>query len=306
MCLQEAPDGRCDERCPAGDALEQDTPERIEVGSCVRDLAAYQLGREIGQRATKVTADLEGLSADRTAGPRQQAEIQEDGSAFVAHEHVRGLQIAMDDALAVNEPERLADPREESEDFCEPPPGRGRVRDSALKGLVQRGPGVRTPVGAPDTLPHNPVELFERPPGEELHCVPGIAVDDAVLEHLDDARVALALEKGDLLADGGKQARVGPRHGLDRNVAPRGLVHRPIDDPHRAPPEDSDDTVRTEAVGQRWRLGLGRAIRSPRQRREQMNECRVICLLWFTPWKTRTRLMPWRHPRRVRGNGRSD
>ena len=90
------------ERRSAGEHLEQEEAERVDVGAGVDRLRLHLLGREVPR------------GADDRAGSRQvapalglrDAEVGDLDGPDVGDEHVRGLDVAMDDAVAVRMVER--------------------------------------------------------------------------------------------------------------------------------------------------------------------------------------------------------
>ncbi len=78
----------------AGQHLEEDQAERIEIAASVDGIGARLFGREIFRRA-------DDDAADRDAGRSRRARDAEIGDARFAvfgHQHVRGFQVAVDDA----------------------------------------------------------------------------------------------------------------------------------------------------------------------------------------------------------------
>ena len=102
---------RSDEGRGARDALVEHAAERIEIDARIHELALDLLGRHVRRAAAATLARRDHLAAAGPAELQRQAEVGEHGGAAVAEEDVAGLGIAVDEAQAVDERERVADGR---------------------------------------------------------------------------------------------------------------------------------------------------------------------------------------------------
>ena len=172
------------------------------------------------------------MTAGRT-GPPRDAEVDQDGPPVRPQEHVLRFQIRMDDALAVQERQRIAN----APDMCQ------RLGQAARCGL----PPLR--VGSP----HPSVIARQRLAFEQLHCVPGTIAIDPLGEDAHDAGMTKLGQRVDLATDAG-QARLAPHaHGLHGREGPRLFVLRPINDAHSSL---ADDAFNQEGADARGNLGL--------------------------------------------------
>src|SRR6185295_15891305 len=118
---------------------------------------------------------------------RREPEVDEHGPLAREHEDVLGLEVAVDDALAVQERERRAQPaperRNRAERFGrEPPSAVARDADRYGRDIVAK------------------VRAFE-----QLHRVPRQPAFDAFVDDADDAGVAQTGERVDLAPDAREQ-----------------------------------------------------------------------------------------------------
>ena len=184
----------------AGEQLERDDGERVAVARGRRGEAAGLLGRDVGGGAE----DLAGLGDRRLAGDGRDPEVADREAAVVVEQQVAGLDVAVDDVVAVRAVERdrgLAQPAQ-----------RDRAREPAA--LAQ-------PVG-------------DGPAGEVLHDHEGAVVVLADVVDGDDVAAVAELGGGARLAEE-PAARalvgvVGAREDLDRDEPPEELV---LGGPHR-------------------------------------------------------------------------
>ena len=115
-------DGRADVRRRAREHVVEHRAERVDVGALVDRLAARLLRRHVrrradhraGERSRPSTRRRRGTApstspASRRAQILREPPVDHDGLAELADEHVRRLEIAVDDALAVRVRERVGD-----------------------------------------------------------------------------------------------------------------------------------------------------------------------------------------------------
>ena len=121
------------ERRPAGQQLEEHAAGGVQVGARVDGLALGLLGREVLRRAD----DGLGLGHRRVGvGHRAgDAEVHDLDGAVVGDHDVRGLDVAVDDAVAVAVGEGVEDPLGDAE-------GLGRRQRAALGEDLAQGPAV--------------------------------------------------------------------------------------------------------------------------------------------------------------------
>src|SRR3569832_2362984 len=126
----------------AGEHLEQDRAERVDIGRSARLHGPLELlRRHVARRAEQLALlDVEAVDVvamdlgDRLADDAREPPIEHVDYAEVAEHHVRGLEIAVDDAARVRELDREADIGERAQQ------ARPR-RDRALHQLRQRDAG---------------------------------------------------------------------------------------------------------------------------------------------------------------------
>ena len=104
----------------AGEALVDHATERVEIRARVRDLAAYDLRRKVRERAARAPGNVQPFASNSATRLRREPEIHEHGVIAVAHEHVRRLEVTMNDPGPVNEGERGAQPRVQRYHFGQP------------------------------------------------------------------------------------------------------------------------------------------------------------------------------------------
>src|SRR5207237_2514601 len=91
---------RCAERHPAGDHLERDHGERIDVSRGARLLAGALLGCHVRRSADHGARLRETFTVRRLSDTRE-PEVGQDGYAPPVEKDVRRLDVTMDHALAV-------------------------------------------------------------------------------------------------------------------------------------------------------------------------------------------------------------
>ena len=149
---------------------------------------------------------VEHVPARDAADVGDQPEVHEDRQAAGRDEDVGRLQIAMDDAFAMDEGEGLAETDHQAHRLCEVAPGgfeAPRLGDHGLLVLhvspaeviglhADRG-GLAAPVrggGAERAFEEAPVDALEGEAIEQVHGVPGKPALGAVTEDAHDARDA--------------------------------------------------------------------------------------------------------------------
>ena len=202
------------ERSTAGEHLEQDDAERVDVG-CAGDLVAARLLRaEVVDGAERRAGD----GHRRLGHGARDAEVGDLHVPGVGDHDVAGLHVAVDDPLAVRRLERArgAD--------CDP----HRIVDRQRAAVAQD----RRQVATVDEL-HDDVLLAIGPVG-------------AVVVDADDVRVRQAAGRARLLLEARGEARVGPELGpqdLDRHLAVELLVDGAPDRRHAAVAQRGDEPI---------------------------------------------------------------
>ncbi len=217
--------------------VERDS-ERPHVGARPQghEVAADRLGRHVERRPYEVARAREASVVLEDPG---EAEVGHAREVVVPYEHVRGLQVPVDDALRV------------------------RVVHGARHLLEDHEPLVdRDPASLDDGL--------ERRPGDEVHGDEGTVLEDAVLVEADDRRVVELLERARLALEALEVFRVGLaplEEDLERDLlAAAALVARPVDRAHGPARDLGQDLV--GAPGASEHLGSGRARDARRSLRE--------------------------------------
>jgi hypothetical protein len=198
------------ERRPPGDQLVEDDTQRVHVRAGVRAPAPGLLGRHVGGRPDPLAGARQPLAL--VVDEARQAEVQQldDGPSTVRaarEEDVGGLQVAVDDALAVRERQRVAD----------------RFRDASQPGHVHRTAGLAGSGG----------HVRQARALEQLHdeVRPDVRLL-AEVGHLDDVRVAQAAGRAGLALEAAGDGRVAhqgrPQH-LDGEGRRQPLVLRTVD-----------------------------------------------------------------------------
>ena len=226
--------GRARERGAAGEHLVEHAAERPQVGAAVDAPPASLLGAHVAGRAQHSAGDRHAPAQRGRLGRVRLARGLEHGrEPEVEHAHaavgrdldVRGLQVAVHDALVVRRRERARD----------------LARHAQRLGLRQRP--ARDPLGerlALDELHHQVVDR---------RAVPARGLSDLVNDR--DPRVA---ERGEQprLALEARQPVAGVRdllgQDLDRHLAPQAGVERPVHLAHAPAPERAPDLVRPELL----------------------------------------------------------
>ena len=198
----------------AGEQLVEDRADRVDIRALVDELAARLLGGHVRRRADDLAGDRRARARSRrrdvfarvrlgqiALAIAREAPVDHDGLAERADHDVRGLEIAVDHALAVRVTDGVGD-RDHVWQEREPLAQRGALGDLLLEGRSL----------------------------DELHHVVRIAVRPASrLVHGDDARV-LEPRRDQRLAHEPRLARfVAPEQLLHRDGATETLVHRAHD-----------------------------------------------------------------------------
>ena len=220
------------ERRPAGDQVVEHGAERVDVGAAVERAAVELLGRHVGERADAV--DLGHVRAE----VQHAAEVGDldvgDGAVGEHREQVRRLDVAVDQALAVDVAERH------------------RALEADLDDQLERqqlvGAAVRAQRAAGDVLHHQVGRDRVGHGVEDLHHV-------RVLQPADERRLggeeALGIVAVDRVA-GGRRA-----HPLDRDVAALEVVVAEEDLARRAFAEAAEHAVLADVRRQRRGAGRG-------------------------------------------------
>jgi len=253
------------ERLPR-EELEQDRAERIDVGALVGRVSLEDLGRRIGRRADDVShRSLVRAAARRAAsllldqlvvGELREAPVEDVGLAVGAQHHVRGLDVAMEDAALVGVADREAHLHE------------GREQAVAPVGAHHRG--VARSVALDD--------LGERDAANALHREEGAAVAiDAEVVHGDDRRMLEPRLDAGLAHEAG--AHLGVRrivgvHGLHRHLAADRAVLAERDLPHAALAERGEELV---ALRERHRDRVGVLEVARAEERRRLRDVVVAC-----------------------------
>ena len=213
----------------SGQQLVAQHAERVDVGTHVDRVAraADLLGTGVGDRADVLSLARQGLRS-QSLGVRQasDAEVEHLGRAALLDQHVAGLQVAVDDALAVCVLDGLADSDQEAQ-------------ASVDVELLLLGPGR------------------DRRAGDELHGEEGqLAPGRLGGPGLVDARDAGMRQPPEHLGLELETAQVSTRGepGLDqlqRDVASRVLLLGLVDDAHAAAADLAQDAVGADAFGER-------------------------------------------------------
>ena len=225
----------------AGDHVRQQRAHRVDVHARIGRGAGARLGRHVAGRAQHQRRAGERTVARRRLEQPRDAEVGQLGAAVVAHEHVLGLDVAVDDAARVRVGERVAE----------------LARDHHRLAGRQRQPlGERA---ARHQL-HHDVALAGRRGAEVVD-----ADDAGVLEPRQRARLAREAS-----AEVGIGRALGPQH-LDRDVAAEAIVVRAEDAAHaaRAQLRPADAATSAPDVGsfaRRRRRVVVLACRASRQR----------------------------------------
>ncbi len=104
---------RTRERRLPGQGLVEDASERVDIGALVERVAGDLLGGDVLERAHDLARDAHSRQRAGALGQPEVAEVAVLASGGLGDEHVRGLDVAMDEPLLVRGVERLCDLREE-------------------------------------------------------------------------------------------------------------------------------------------------------------------------------------------------
>jgi hypothetical protein len=216
----------------AGQHLEQEDPERVDVASRVDavGLAPGLLGRHVQDgahhRAGDRHAALVGGRGLVTADRLGQAEVEQLGGAVRRDHHVGRLEVAVDHAALVGE--------------LHGPGDRGHGRDHVA--AVDAGAAGRAEVSV------------ERHAVDELHRVVPVPAVDAAVVHAGDVLVLEAGGQFDLALEAddraGRPRGRRPDHLERDDAAGRGLLGLP-DDAHAPLAQSPEDAVARDARGAR-------------------------------------------------------
>ena len=223
------------ERQTAGEAHVGHHAERVPVAGLGGRAAAGLLGRDVSWRSDHVAAGAAQRLDDRL---RDQAEVEHDGAPLRVHEHVRGLEVAVQHARGVDRPDRageLTQPRSQAlVELGRPARARRAARALAqLRGGGQRRAHPLDEVDAVDVLhrEEHPLALGEQ----------RVQADEVVVRDVG--------ERAELSLEAVQRARAHAEQGLERDDLTSLVIERLVDDPHPAraePPADREPPVRAE------------------------------------------------------------
>ena len=237
--------GRARERRPAGEHLEGHDRRREQVGAGVDRRARKLLRRGVLRRADEHPGSGERRRGDVHRRHRPGQPEVEQLQPGRGEEDVRRLEIAMHDALAVQDRQ-----------------GVEHDGGSAHR-IVGRHRAAGQPVG-------------ERLAFDELHRDIGAPVGGAEVEHLADERMhdprGHARFAGEPIA-GSRISRVGTQD-LQRHAAFEALVERFVDDAHAALAQPADDAEMADDLA-----GEVRSRRCPRRRLRRGGDARPGCVV---------------------------
>ena len=197
----------------AGQALEEDAAERVDVGPGVDVAGGDLLRRDVGDRADEALRAGEALGAHRVAGEAEVAEVRLLGLG--GDEHVRRLDVAVDEPERVRGVERVGDRPEQTDGLRRVEAARRRVDELAE-------------VVALD-VPHRQVEVPALLAGR-------VDRDDV---RVVEARCELRLDE-EPLAEALVRRELGREH-LDGHLALQVDVLAQVDGAHRAASEQTLD-----------------------------------------------------------------
>ncbi len=219
---------RASERGPAGERLEERAAERPDVRAAVHGAAARLLGAHVGSGSeddARLGAAL-GQSRRLLAGGMRraceglrEAEVEDLHAPFRGDDHVRGFQVAVNDARVVRRFERRSDLPEDRERFAHRHRSLGDPLGERLTLDELEGKHVRAP-GRLDSIDRCDIRVIER---REQSRLP-LPADEPL-------RVFFELCGED----------------LECRVSPESLVSREPDLSHAASPERAHDDVSSDA-----------------------------------------------------------
>ena len=208
--------GRPRERRLPGQALVEDAAERVDVRALVERVARDLLGGDVLERADDLAGGGDSRERARALGQPEVAEVAVLATAGLRDEDVRGLDVAVDEALLVRGVERLGDLGEELDRAL-------RLERTVLRDELGE-------VGALDVA-H----------GEEEHAVLLARLVDGddvrVVERGGDPRLAQ-----EALAEALVLGELGRDH-LERDLAPETLLLGAVDRAHAAAADERLDVV---------------------------------------------------------------
>ncbi len=221
----------------AREHLVEDDAQRVEIRPVIDRARALQLlGRHVVDRAHHVVGARQGVPACPGTELRE-AEIGDAHAARRVHEHVLGLDVAVDHALVVRVPESRADL---DRDLC-------------------RAAGV-DPAGLQQLAKALPVHVLHHDVVEGAGLAEVVDPDDVLVRQLRE-RTRLAREP---LGEAGLLAELGPQD-LERDPAVELLLPRLVDRAHAALADPSHDLQilgeGVQALDRRRRPAAGSRVR---------------------------------------------
>ena len=212
---------RTGERRLAGEALEQDAAERVEIGAGVRAAGAQRLGRHV-QRGP---GDLARCGQLVVRGLLREAEVTQVHVIALRQECVGRLHVTVDEPALMG----------------------GVQRGGELRHQRERPLGRERPFGREQPLEVDAVDV--------AHGDVELAADVARLIDRDDARVVDRGRRARLPQEAGAERLVVAeprRQDLQRDLATEPHVGRAVDHPHAAATEDRLDAVPPEVTADRF------------------------------------------------------
>ncbi|MFN7975686.1 MAG: hypothetical protein U0166_25660 [Acidobacteriota bacterium] len=268
-----------DEGRASDEELVDHAAERVEIGARVDQVSSCLLGSDRVDAAGDLALHLERIAADG-GEPRREAEVDDDGTqggvaGGAGHgfpeEHVVELQVPVDDPLAVQVGERVAEVPREREDLGDqlgwkrldrPLPRRSRVahdvdaRCGSLPEAEAHRRSGRSLFQRIAVVPEPPGPRPQRLARDEIHRVPGEPVVETFADDAHDAGVGEPRERHHLAPHTLHMLRSGDAHRLERRALICLGVDRLVDDAHPASAERGQEAERSDARGER--AGAGR------------------------------------------------